>query len=217
MKNVVFLGDSITDWGRNRGDDRFLGSGYPTLVSAKLGAEYPKQYIFLNRGISGNRIVDIYSRIRCDCINLEPDVVSILIGVNDVWHNVGVYDDNGRCYLKNNGVPNERYEQIYSMMVEDIKAANPNTEIMILEPFVRKGFSTERDYDAFVKEVFEKAAIAKKVAEKYGLTFVELQKVFDDACEIAEETYWLADGVHPTNAGHQIVADEWIKAFKNKI
>ena len=86
MKRVLFQGDSITDMMRSRENDKFLGIGYPVLVSAELGLDYPGEYEFLNRGVSGNRIVDLYARIKSDIINLKPDVISFLIGINDVWH-----------------------------------------------------------------------------------------------------------------------------------
>ncbi|MCQ2440740.1 MAG: GDSL-type esterase/lipase family protein [Clostridia bacterium] len=89
MKKILFFGDSITDCGRNRDNDDSLGQGYPLLIKSELGFENPERYTFLNRGISGNRIVDLYARIKKDLINLAPDYVSILIGVNDVWHEIG--------------------------------------------------------------------------------------------------------------------------------
>ena len=109
---ILFQGDSITDVGRNtnNGSTLSMGQGYPLMVAGDLGAAYPGQYEFLNRGISGNRIVDIYARIKCDCWNLEPDVLSLLIGVNDVWHEVGA----GR-----NGVDAARFEKMYRILVED--------------------------------------------------------------------------------------------------
>ena len=103
-KTILFQGDSITDCGRSRENDSDMGMGYPTMVKGELGLEYPGQYTFLNRGISGDRIVDIYARIKADIINLKPDYMSILIGVNDVWHELG-----GCC----NGVSAEKYEKIY--------------------------------------------------------------------------------------------------------
>ena len=118
MKTILFQGDSITDAGRSREDDANLGLGYPTLVKGELGFEYPGRYTMLNRGISGNRVVDLYARIKADIINLKPDVMSILIGVNDVWHELGGH----------NGVDAEKYFKIYSMLIEEIKEALPEEE-----------------------------------------------------------------------------------------
>ena len=205
MKKILFQGDSITDAGRSREDDSNVGQGYPIFVKAELGFEAPNEYEFINRGISGNRVVDLYARIKADIINLKPDVMSILIGVNDVWHEVG----------NKNGVDAEKYYKIYSMLIDEIKAALPDTKIMILEPFVLRGDGTADAYDDFRPEVEKRAEKAKMIAEKYNLTFIPLQEKFDTAYKTAPEGYWLKDGVHPTSAGHELIKREWIKAFKS--
>ncbi len=200
---ILFQGDSITDAGRSREKDRLLGVGYATLVSAEMGFENPNKYKFLNRGISGNRIVDLYARIKSDIINLKPDVISILIGVNDTWHELDL----------SNGVPTSKFEKIYCMLIEEIKESLPNIKIMILEPFVLKGSATEEKWDAFYADVSEKAAAAKSVAEKYSLPFIKLQDKFNEALKTAPSDYWLIDGVHPTFSGHELIKREWIKMF----
>ena len=210
MKRILFQGDSITDCGRARENDAHVGTGYALLVKSQLGFENPGEYEFYNRGISGNRIVDLYARIKADIINLAPDYISILIGVNDVWHEFGVH----------NGVDADKYEKIYCMLIEEIKEALPDVKIMIMEPFCLKGSGTEdteeepNKWNVFYAEVRKRAEKAKKVAEKYNLTFVELQSVFDKVAEIEECTYWLIDGVHPTAMGHELLKREWMKAFE---
>ena len=210
MKTILFQGDSITDCGRSRDDNAQVGTGYALLVKAQLGFENPNQYQFYNRGISGNRIVDVYARIKADIINLKPDCMSLLIGVNDVWHEI----------MYNNGVDEEKFEKIYSMLIEEIKEALPELKIMILEPFCLKGVATDNTetqpdkWERFDSEVKKRAAKAKLIAEKYGLVFVELQNKFDELTQQAEETYWLRDGVHPTPMGHEMIKREWIKAFE---
>ncbi len=205
MKRILFQGDSITDMMRSRENDKFLGIGYPVLVGAELGLDYPNKYEFLNRAVSGNRIVDLYARIKSDIINLKPDVISFLIGINDVWHEL-----NERY----NGVDAEKYYTIYSMLISEVKAALPETQIMILEPFVLKGSGTEEDWEYFRTETDKRAEKAKKIAEKFNLKFVPLQSKFDDAERLADSSYWLWDGVHPNYPGHEIIKREWIKAFK---
>lgn len=205
MKTILFQGDSITDAGRSREDNANLGLGYPTLIKGALGFELPGEYTFLNRGISGNRIVDLYARIKMDIINLKPDVLSILIGVNDVWHEIGMQ----------NGVEAEKYYRIYSMLIEEIKEALPNIEIMILEPFVLKASATEAAWDVFDAEVRKRAMKAREIAEKYNLTFVPLQDKFDEVSASCPADYWLADGVHPTTMGHELIKREWIKMVPN--
>lgn len=203
MKTILFQGDSITDVDRSRQNDEKKGSGYPTLISADLGYTYPGRYTFINRGISGNRVVDLYSRIKADFINLNPDYISILIGVNDVWHEL----------TGNNGVDAVKFEKVYSMLVEEILAALPTVRIILLEPFVLKASATEEKYDIFRPEVEKRAAAAKRIAERYKLSFVPLQNCFNKATEQAPPSYWLGDGVHPTSAGHELIAREWIKCF----
>lgn len=211
-KLILFQGDSITDCERGRENNSRLGTGYATMVKGELGCQYPGEYSFINRGISGNRIVDIYARIKMDIINLKPDYMSILVGVNDVWHELG-----GNC----NGVAAEKYEKIYNMLIEEVKDALPEIKIMIMEPFVLEACcttSTEEEPDRwniFQSEVLKRAESAKRIAQKHNLIFVPLQKTFDDACLKEAPSYWLKDGVHPTDMGNNMIKKEWIKAFEH--
>lgn len=209
-KVIVFQGDSITDCGRNRENDG-LGLGYPNRVSGVLMAEEPYRYVCKNRGISGNRVVDLYARIRIDMINLKPDYLSILVGVNDVWHEIS----------RQNGVDAAKYEMVYGLMIEELKRDLPELKIMILEPFVLPGSATVDTEEIpdrlqrFRTEVKLRAEAAKRIAQKYDLTFVPLQEVFDAAnADAPEMGYWLRDGVHPTMAGHELIKREWLKAFE---
>lgn len=202
---ILFQGDSITDAGRSREGDLDFGWGYPLLVKAQLGYENPGEYEFVNKGVSGNRIVDLYARIKMDIINLQPDVLSILIGVNDVLHEFG----------NKNGVEAEKFFKVYCMLIEEIKEALPDIKIIILEPFVLKGPGTEEHWEEFRFEVEKRAVMAKKVAEKFDLSFVPLQQGFDELCQKAQPVYWIRDGVHPTSAGHEYIKNQWLKAFKN--
>lgn len=204
MKTILFQGDSITDAARNRENDFYSGMGYPRFVSGEIGMDYPGEYTFVNKGISGNRIVDLYGRIKRDILNIKPDIMSILIGVNDTWHE----------FMYQNGVDSEKFFKIYSMLIEEVKQELPDIKIIILEPFVLKCTATEEHWEGFRKDVEEKAVMSKKVAEKYGLTFVPLMKLFDEAATKAPASEWLHDGVHPTAAGHELIKREWMKAFK---
>lgn len=208
MKTVLFQGDSITDMYRTSTQDEILGIGYPVLVAAQLGYEYPEKYKFINRGINGSRVVDVYARIKSDIINLKPDILSILIGVNDVWHELGG---------ERNGVDAEKYYKVYSMLIQEIKDALPNTEIMIMEPFVLKASATEKEWEIFKSEVLKRAEKAKAVAEEYDLTYIPLQEKFDEAESQAKAAHWLYDGVHPSSAGHEIIRKEWVNAFKKSV
>ncbi|MBR3576485.1 MAG: SGNH/GDSL hydrolase family protein [Clostridia bacterium] len=204
MKRILFQGDSITDAGRNRELDHLRGFGYSTMAAGELLLDYPGEFEILNRGISGNRIVDIYARIGKDIVALQPDYMSLLIGVNDVWHELN----------NNNGIEEEKFEMVYCLVIDELKAKLPNLKLMILEPFVLEGPSTAEHIDYFRTETAKRAAAAKRVADKYGIKFIPLQEKFNEAAKTAPETYWLVDGVHPTAAGHELIAREWIKAFK---
>lgn len=210
LKKILFQGDSITDCGRNRQDFYCMGNGYANLVKASLGMDFPIEYEFINRGISGNRVVDLYARIKEDFINLKPDYASIYIGVNDAWHEI----------VSQNGVDTEKFEKIYTMLIDEIRIACPDTKLIIIAPYVLEGNATcntdeiPNRLERFQKDVSEKAAVAKKIAVKYGLPIIELQPAFDEACKKASPEYWAIDGVHPTACGHEIIKRLWIEAFE---
>lgn len=205
MKTVLFQGDSITDADRNRDRDGHLGYGYALLVGSELMHSYPGEVYCLNRGKGGDRITDVYTRIKEDIINLKPDYLTLLIGFNDVSHELTM-----QC-----GLSTEKFEMIYCLLIDEIKAALPDIKIIILEPFVLKGPSTERLWDAFDREVKKNAAVAKRVAEKYGLPFVALQEKFDTACKLAAPAWWSGDGIHPSFAGHQLIANELLPVIRS--
>ena len=210
-KVILFQGDSITDCGRDRNNAEELGKGYARNVAGTLGLDYPEKYTFYNRGISGNRIVDIYARIKKDIINLAPDYMSILVGVNDVGHEIA-YD---------NGVSPEKFEKIYTMLLEEVFEALPDIKVFIMLPFILEGTGTVNTetnpdrWERFRDGVAATSAAAKRVAEKFSLPYIDLQKVFDKACENVPSAYYSADGVHPTVYGHKLIEREWIKAFRN--
>lgn len=226
MKRILFQGDSITDAGRDRNSDDNIGVGYPNLVAATLGHACPGEYEFINRGISGNRIVDVYARIKKDITNLKPDYLSILIGVNDVWHE----------YNYQNGVDTPRFEAVYTMLLEDIIAECPNTKIMLMEPYVLPGVKTVPNFDEdgneirhplhkgeepldrwtfFKRGVIEKLEATRRLGKKFGLPVVPLNEVFDKAYEkTGDSRIWTLDGVHPTPAGHKLIENEWLKYFE---
>ena len=213
MKKILFQGDSITDVGRQKeigNPFNAMGGGYPLLLRSRLYLDHPGEYECLNRGISGNRVVDLYARVQRDILNIVPDYLSILIGVNDVWH--GLIDNP-------NGVSAEKFEMVYSLLLEEVKEALPQVQLLILEPFVLPGTATQVEeaperWEIFSREVPLRAAAAKRVAEKFGAKFIPLQEKFDAACRLMPPAYWLRDGVHPTEAGHELIAREWMKAFE---
>ena len=207
---IVFFGDSITDMGRNRDENAAevytYGVGYPLFVSSELFREDPFKYRVINRGVGGNRVVDLYARIKGDVWNLAPDVLSILIGINDVWHEIDW----------ENGVDLDRFERVYGMMIEDTLKRLPNTKIVLLEPFVLKGSCTTEKFGRF-QEVYRYAEVVKKLAERYCLYFLPLQEKFNSASEKFGVEKYLFDGVHPNVAGAALIADAWVELFREKI
>ena len=210
QKVILFQGDSITDADRHKSEPFSLGTGYPNLVTAQLSADNPYQYQFYNRGISGNRVVDLYARIKMDMINLKPDYMSILIGINDVWHEL----------FDRNGVEVDKFEMVYGLMIEELLKMLPNLKLMLLEPFVLPGSATKSDaenpgrWEYFRAETDLRRAAVKRLAEKYNLVFVPLQEMFDSVNADAPDGYWLADGVHPSPAGHELIKRAWLDAFQ---
>lgn len=204
---IVFFGDSITDMGRNREENCAeiwkYGNGYPMFVASSLYKEDPKKYQVVNRGVSGDRVVDLYARIKRDVWNEKPDVLSVLVGINDIWHEV----------YGQNGVELTRFEKIYKMLIEDTLQHLPGIKIILCEPFVLKGAVTQEYFDRFT-DIYTYAKVVEKFAKKYRLYFLPLQKKFDEAAiKYGVDTY-LYDGVHPNVAGATLIADEWCKLLK---
>lgn len=209
MKTFLFQGDSITDANRDdENQDNFgLGCGYAFLLASDVEKNRKGKIKFVNRGKSGDRITDVYARIKEDIINLKPDYMSILIGVNDVSHEL----------TQSCGVVSEKFRKIYTMLIEEIKEALPEIKIIILEPFVLKGSATTLLWKQFNSEVRKLAVISKQVAEQCNLKFVPLQDIFDTASSDGDTRYWSVDGIHPTSAGHQIIKEELQKAVEEII
>ncbi len=202
---IVMLGDSITDMGRNREltGAHSYGNGYPFFVEGVLNSEQPKVHTVYNKGISGNRIVDVYARVKIDCWNLQPDLISCLIGINDIWHEIG----SGK-----NGVELDRFIRFYEMLVDDTRKVLPDVRFMLLEPFVLEGICTREEMARF-SEIREYAKAIKEMAARKNCAFVPLQAQFDELAEKYGAEHWLSDGVHPNVAGSKVIADAWLKAF----
>jgi lysophospholipase L1-like esterase len=201
---ILFQGDSITDTGRNRDVSEpnvaaGLGLGYAHMVAARILAARPNDHLkFLNRGIGGNRVPDLAARWAPDCLDLEPDVVSILVGINDTWHGM----DRAR------GVPLDEYERIYRELLVRTREVKPDVKYVLCEPFaLHCGAVTEE----WFPELNERREIVRHLASEFSGVFVPFQSVFDEAVEKAPPDYWAADGVHPTPAGHHLMAESWLR------
>ena len=145
-------------------------------------------------------MVDLYARWKIDALNFSPDLISILIGVNDVWHEAN-----------KNGVESDRFEQVYRMLLEWTKKVLPEVKLIIMEPFA---LPSDVVTDEFLPEVKIRAAIAKKLAGEFDAVFLPLQEKLTAAAKRNSNSYWLWDGVHPTPAGHRLIADAWLEAAK---
>lgn len=205
MKTFVFQGDSITDSCRGREDKWNLGYGYPDLVASDLSFKYPGEFHFINSGVSGDKTANMYARITEDVLEHKPDYVSVLIGVNDAWHPIS----NNRDSM----FSAERYKQLLSMFIEDILAQNPDAVIAVIEPAIIDEAPIHSYFEAFDSAVRERAQAAKEAAGKYGAIFVPVKAKLEELCKTYPAEYWLIDGVHPTQAGHRLIANELIKAL----
>ncbi len=202
-KRILFQGDSITDCGRTGSGNpaENLGQGYPFFITARLRADHLGEEIdVVNRGISGHRVVDLYARWKVDALNLRPDVLSILIGVNDTWHEFG----------SQNGVEVPRYAEFCRRLLDWTREALPNCRLILCEPFVLETGVVTRDW---VAEMDQRRAVIKTLADEYGTVFVPFQSMFTEAANVAgDPAKLLGDGVHPTPCGHQLMADMWLKS-----
>ncbi len=150
----------------------------------------------MNRGISGNTVADLTGRWQNDTIALKPDLLSILIGINDLGH----------------GVSAAEFERQYDQLLSDTVKALPNVRLVLGEPFgLRVGKFDNDQWDARLADLRQRQAIVAKLAVQYHAALVRYQKVFDAACDRAPADYWIWDGIHPTYSGHQVMADEWLR------
>lgn len=205
---ILLQGDSITDWGRDRSKNEpntsaALGSGYAIQVAADLLFKHAdKNLKIYNKGISGNKVYQLAERWDADCLSIKPDILSILIGVNDFWHTLtGGYKGTVETYTAD-----------YKKLLDRTKQALPDVKLIIGEPFAVKGVKAVDDkwfpaFDAY-------RASAKDIASQYDAVWIPYQSIFDKAVETAPGSYWTTDGVHPSVAGAQLMAHAWLETVK---
>jgi lysophospholipase L1-like esterase len=206
---LLFQGDSITDmkWGRNEKDrNHYLGHSYVYLIAARLGVDLPAaQLDFYNRGISGNKVADLRARWQQDAIGMKPDLLSILVGVNDVGRNLG-------------GVDIQKWEADYRFLLDASRAANPELRIVLLDPFVLAS-GRLANLEAFKKwraQVERLIVVVKQLAVDYNAVHVKTQQVFDIAASAVTAEHWIWDGVHPLPQGHELIARAWLDAVSDR-
>jgi lysophospholipase L1-like esterase len=207
---LVFQGDSITDCGRDRSKDGSanpaeiglgLGSGYALLLASQFLADQPADRLAIrNLGISGNRIVDLAARAQEHIWNLRPTHLSILIGVNDTWHH----------FMRGAGVDLRRYERAYRQLLADTRERLPEIRFILCEPFLLPcGVAAP----GWREEIDQRRAVVATLAREFSATLVPFQAAFDEACRRAPADHWAPDGVHPSPAGHRLMADTWLAAL----
>lgn len=201
MKTILFQGDSITSCHRKDDD---LGQGYAMLAAKTLEKKYPGQFRFMNRGVSGDRVTDLYERRQADILDLKPDILSILVGVNDVGHEV----------WSGTGVDVETYLDTYHNLLQEIQQTLPHTKIMLMEPFVNEGSATQDNIEYFEGEIAMRSEAVQLLCAKHDVFFLPLQFDLYELEEQHPAGYWTLDGVHPTLNFHQYMADKWVKAFE---
>ena len=198
---LLFQGDSITDmkWGRNQKDrNHYLGHSYVYLIAARLGVEMPEaQLDVYNRGISGNTVANLKARWEKDAIAMKPDLLSILVGVNDA----------GR------GVQPKDYESDYRYILDASRKANPNLRLVLLDPFVvRSGRLTDENaFKARRNATDQYGVIVQQLAKDYDAVHVQTQEIFDAAAQAVSPEHWIWDGVHPLPQGHELIARNWLQ------
>lgn len=207
---ILFQGDSITDAGRNREESasnnpRALGNGYAMLATSSLLYDHPEKKLQIyNKGVSGNKVFQLAERWEKDCLELKPAVLSILIGVNDFWHMI-----NGE-YAGTIDI----YRNDFRALLDKTKQVLPGIKLIIGEPFAVPGVKAVND--KWFPTFYEYQKAAKEIAESFDAVFIPYQSVFNKAIKTAPGVYWTHDGVHPSLAGSQLMAEAWKEAVSSK-
>ena len=192
---ILFQGDSITDCGRNREDRDSLGDGYVNLIEGTLAGNHSQSNLkLINRGISGDKIRDLQLRWDADCIDISFDILSILVGVNDTLI-----------------TPAELFEEEYRMLLKRT-TGELNSTIILCEPFLLLG-----DNNAYRDDLNPKIEIVHRLSEEFSTLLLPLDKIFRKSCLLHPPEYWAPDGVHPTPAGHALIAKSWIECVDNAL
>jgi lysophospholipase L1-like esterase len=213
-KSLVFLfqGDSITDGNRGRSKDpnHIMGHGYAFSVASRVGADFAESnHVFYNRGISGNSIPDLKKRWQTDTLDLKPDVLSILVGINDASMLVfkPVMED----------ADIDLFETTYRDILEQSKQQNPDTLFVLCLPFVYAVSKVKDNWEKYSSTVARLTERVNKLASEFNAVVVDFPAVFDNASESVPIEYWMWDGIHPTVPGHELMAREWIKTTGSRL
>ena len=198
---ILFQGDSVTDAGRDRSDPHDMGNGYPRYASAMIQDSFSdKEFEFVNLGISGNRTEHLLERLEADFIEIQPDIVSIMIGVNDVWHHYAFE------YVE---TTDEQFEANYRKVLEAIKSRT-SARILMIQPFLLETVDPAKQ--ELCEELARKQAIVKRLADEYADAYLPLDEVLHGMAE-EEPAYYAADGVHPTPDGACCIGEVYLRAI----
>lgn len=207
----LFQGDSITDGNRGRSSDpnHIMGHGYAFSIASRVGADFPEKHLtFINKGISGNKVTDLKSRWKKDTLDLKPDVLSVLVGINDATSVV---------FSESHSVDVARYELVYDDLLSATKRQFPNVIFVLCLPFILPVGNVKNNWDAYTADLDKRKEVVCRLAKKYDAVLVDFQEVFDKACKRAPANYWIWDGVHPTVAGHELLAREWLRKVSERL
>ena len=200
---ILFQGDSVTDCARERSDSYSLGGGYPALIAAYLWSQFPNLNLtILNRGVSGDRVYDLASRWEDDCLKLQPNWVSILVGINDTW----------RRFDSDIISPIAEFEAAYRKLLDQV-VEHTQARLILCEPFV---LNSPPDRMAWRADLNPRIEVVRQLAAEYSALLVPLDGLFAAACAKARPAFWAADGVHPTLAGHGLIANAWLEAVSRR-
>ena len=201
MKTILFQGDSITDAGRDKRNYHDMGKGYPKFAVQHIQEAFPDtEFEFINFGISGNRTGQLFDRLYTDGIAFEPDVISILIGINDVWHRHG----SGKIETTD-----EQVATNYRAILERLKKQT-NAKIVMLSPFLLDA----EDKEDWRPEVERVIAIVRGLAEEFADAYIPLDTLFAEALKTQPEPqYYSADGVHPNDNGRAFIGKHYFDAI----
>jgi lysophospholipase L1-like esterase len=200
---ILFQGDSITDSGRKSNHNESLGDGYVMMTAAWLSALYPEYHMkFYNRGVGGDRIRDLRCRWKKDCLDLRPRLVSILIGVNDVL---------SEPFWKRS-TPTESFQSDYTSILEQTQLSK--CQIVLLEPFL---VHSSGNFLELADELNKKIEVVRELAREFDATLIPLNDIFLKACIKGVPSFWALDGIHPTLAGHALIAQSWIKGVMEEL
>ena len=208
---LLFIGDSITDmkWGRNEKDrNHYLGHSYVYLIGARLGVDMPAAKLeFFNRGHSGNRITDLKNRWQKDVIDMNPDLLSILIGVND------------RKVKEGQTFAIDPWEATYRELLTRSRAANGDLRIVLIDPFVlQSGWYMTKggEWGVSREQIDQMRAVIGKLAKEFDAVQVPMQDVFDEMARAVGPEQWIWDGVHPLPQGHELIARRWLEEVSGR-